>query len=30
MDEEKILRDTFGKEWEIWHQKTKRFIPGLI
>lgn len=28
--EEGMLRETFGKEWEVWHGKTARFIPGLI
>jgi protein-S-isoprenylcysteine O-methyltransferase Ste14 len=28
-DEEKMLRETFGKEWENWHARTKRFIPGV-
>ncbi|KAK0105276.1 hypothetical protein ONS95_004339 [Cadophora gregata] len=28
-DEEKMLKETFGKEWEVWHQKTKRFVPGV-
>ena len=28
--EEMMLRDTFGKEWEVWHAKTKRFIPGIF
>ncbi|PBP16127.1 isoprenylcysteine carboxyl methyltransferase [Diplocarpon rosae] len=30
MDEEKMLKSTFGKDWEIWHQKTKRFVPGAF
>lgn len=29
-DEEKMLSETFRKEWEKWHQSTKRFIPGII
>ena len=29
-EEEKMLKETFGKKWEVWHQKTARFIPGLI
>lgn len=28
--EEAMLRELFGKEWEQWHGKTKRFIPGVI
>ncbi|KAE8445617.1 hypothetical protein EG329_013251 [Mollisiaceae sp. DMI_Dod_QoI] len=30
MEEESILKDTFGKEWEDWHKRTKRFIPGVF
>jgi protein-S-isoprenylcysteine O-methyltransferase Ste14 len=29
-DEEAMLKGEFGKEWEVWHAKTKRFIPGII
>lgn len=29
MDEERMLKGAFGKEWEVWHQKTKRFVPGV-
>lgn len=29
-DEEEMLRQHFGKEWEDWHRTTKRFIPGLL
>jgi protein-S-isoprenylcysteine O-methyltransferase Ste14 len=29
-DEESMLKGTFGKEWEVWHEKTKRFVPGLF
>jgi len=29
-DEEKMLRETFGEEWEAYHARTARFIPGLI
>jgi protein-S-isoprenylcysteine O-methyltransferase Ste14 len=29
-DEEAMLKAEFGKEWEVWHGKTKRFIPGVI
>jgi protein-S-isoprenylcysteine O-methyltransferase Ste14 len=28
--EERVLRETFGVEWEDWHSKTARFFPGLI
>ena len=30
MDEEMMLKSTVGKEWEAWHAKTKRFVPGLF
>lgn len=29
-DEEDMLRDQFGKEWEEWHRETKRFVPGIF
>lgn len=29
-EEEAMLKELFGKKWEQWHAKTKRFIPGLI
>lgn len=29
-EEEDMLRETFGKEWEEWHRQTARFIPGII
>lgn len=29
-DEEEMLRQHFGKQWEDWHRVTKRFIPGLL
>jgi protein-S-isoprenylcysteine O-methyltransferase Ste14 len=29
-DEEAMLRKEFGSEWEAWHKKTMRFIPGVI
>ena len=29
-DEEAMLKEAFGKEWEEWHRKTSRFIPGLF
>jgi len=27
IDEEEMLKKTFGKEWEEWSARTKRFIP---
>jgi protein-S-isoprenylcysteine O-methyltransferase Ste14 len=30
VDEEKMMKETFGKEWEVWHARTKRFIPGVF
>jgi len=29
-DEEALLKTTFGTEWEVYHKRTKRFIPGII
>jgi protein-S-isoprenylcysteine O-methyltransferase Ste14 len=29
-DEEAMLKEKFGKEWEQWHRQTKRFIPGVF
>ena len=29
-DEETMLREQFGTEWEKWHAKTKRFIPFVV
>lgn len=29
-DEEEVLRREFGKEWEAYHQNTKRFLPRII
>jgi protein-S-isoprenylcysteine O-methyltransferase Ste14 len=29
-EEEAMMKDTFGKEWESWHARTKRFVPGLF
>lgn len=29
-DEETMLKKTFGGEWEVYHKKTKRFIPGVF
>ena len=28
-DEERMLRERFGKVWEDWHARTARFVPGL-
>lgn len=28
-EEEEMLKETFGKEWEEWHRKTARLIPGI-
>ncbi|CAG8959933.1 hypothetical protein HYFRA_00012650 [Hymenoscyphus fraxineus] len=28
--EEAILKNTFGSDWEAYHKRTKRFIPGVI
>jgi len=30
VDEEGMLREKVGKEWEVWHAKTKRFIPFVF
>lgn len=30
VEEEAMLKELFGKKWEQWHVKTKRFIPGVI
>ena len=29
-DEEKMLKDAFGKEWQDYNARTKRYIPGVI
>ncbi|KAE9375226.1 hypothetical protein N431DRAFT_436729 [Stipitochalara longipes BDJ] len=29
-EEEAMMKDAFGEEWERWHQKTWRFVPGLF
>lgn len=29
-NEEELLHKEFGREWEEWHAKTKRFIPGVF
>jgi protein-S-isoprenylcysteine O-methyltransferase Ste14 len=29
-EEEAMLRRTFGEEWEGWHRKTARLIPGVF
>jgi protein-S-isoprenylcysteine O-methyltransferase Ste14 len=28
--EEAMMKETFGKEWEVWHKKTARFIPFVF
>ncbi|OAA73877.1 Isoprenylcysteine carboxyl methyltransferase [Cordyceps fumosorosea ARSEF 2679] len=28
--EEAMLKELFGKEWEEWHARTSRFVPGLF
>jgi protein-S-isoprenylcysteine O-methyltransferase Ste14 len=30
VDEEGMLKGVFGKEWEDYHRKTKRFIPYVF
>lgn len=29
-DEEGMLRERFGREWEEWHARTSRIIPGIF
>jgi protein-S-isoprenylcysteine O-methyltransferase Ste14 len=29
-EEEDMLHEAFGREWEDWHRRTARFIPGII
>ncbi|KAL4741106.1 hypothetical protein BDV11DRAFT_168467 [Aspergillus similis] len=29
-DEERMLREKFGREWEIWHKKTARVVPWIL
>lgn len=29
-NEEAILKNTFGSDWEAYHKRTKRFIPGVL
>jgi protein-S-isoprenylcysteine O-methyltransferase Ste14 len=29
-EEDAMLRRTFGEEWEVWHRKTARIIPGVF
>jgi protein-S-isoprenylcysteine O-methyltransferase Ste14 len=29
-DEEAMLGEKFGEDWERWHRSTKRFIPGVF
>jgi protein-S-isoprenylcysteine O-methyltransferase Ste14 len=30
LEEEEMLKKAFGAEWEEWHAKTARFIPGIF
>lgn len=30
LDEEEMMRNEFGDEWEKWHKKTARLIPGIF
>lgn len=29
-EEEEMLREAFGEEWEDWHKRTARFVPGVF
>ncbi|KAF9891625.1 hypothetical protein FE257_003636 [Aspergillus nanangensis] len=29
-DEEMMLKERFGKEWERWHRRTARFVPWIL
>ena len=29
-EEEAMMKAAFGEEWEMWHKKTWRFVPGLF
>ena len=29
-DEEAMLKGEFGREWEEYHRRTARFIPGVV
>lgn len=29
-DEERMMKRTFGEEWEVWHSRTRRFVPWLF
>ncbi|KAL4977582.1 hypothetical protein BDW66DRAFT_149896 [Aspergillus desertorum] len=29
-DEERMLREKFGREWEVWHEQTARVIPWIL
>lgn len=29
-DEERMLKEKFGRQWEEWNRDTKRFIPGVV
>ena len=28
-EEEAMLKKAFGNEWELWHARTARFVPGI-
>jgi len=30
IEEEAMLKKEFGREWEVWHRKTKRLVPGVV
>lgn len=30
VQEEQMMRETFGEEWEAWHARTARFIPWVV
>lgn len=30
LDEERMLKERFGRQWEDWHRRTARFIPGIV
>lgn len=29
-EEELMLKKAFGREWEVWHANTARFLPGIV
>lgn len=29
-DEERMLQEKFGREWERWNARTARYIPGIL